>query len=34
MLRNCVCDEGREWGAQTKVLFAKNFMDSCTYALK
>ena len=33
-LRNSVCDEGRKWGAQTKVVFAKNIIDSCTYASK
>ena len=30
--RNSVCNEGGEWGAQTKVVFAKNIVDSCTYA--
>jgi len=30
--RNGVCDEGGEWGAQTKVVFAKNIIDSCTCA--
>jgi len=26
------CDEGGKWGAQTKLVFAKNITDSCTYA--
>jgi len=33
-LRNRVCDEGGEWGAQTKGLFAKNCIGTCTYASK
>ena len=33
-MRNCVCDEGGEWGTQTKRVFANNIIDSCTYASK
>ena len=31
---NSVCNEGGEWGAQTKVLFAKSIIDLCAYVLK
>jgi len=34
ILRNRVCDERGKWGAQTQVVFAKNILDSCTYASK
>jgi len=34
VLRNSVCDEVGKWGAQTKVVFVKNIIDSCTYASK
>ena len=34
ILRNSERGEGGEWGAQTKVVFAKNIIDSCTYASK
>ena len=34
ILRNNVCDEGGMWGAHTKVVFAKNNMDSFTYVSK
>jgi len=30
VLRNSVGDEGEEWGAQTKGVFASNSIDSCT----
>jgi len=32
ILRNSVCGEGGKWGAQAKVVFAENIIDSCTYA--
>jgi len=28
--QKCVCDEGGKWCAQTKVVFAKDIIDSCT----
>ena len=34
ILRKRVCDEGGEWGAQTKAEFAKHSIDSCTQASK
>jgi len=32
ILRNSVCDDGGTRGAQIKVEFAKNSIDSCTQA--
>ena len=32
VLCDSVGDEGRKWGAQTKGVFAKNSIDSCTKA--
>jgi len=34
ILRNSVCDEGGKRGAQTKLVVAKNIIDSCTQTSK
>jgi len=34
ILRNSVCDAGGKRGAQTKVVFVKTIIDSCTQASK